>query len=80
MDLAVTDKYVYALYSGRTFKKHKMAAYEGETIYVYDWTGRLVKTYQLDVAITQFCVDEDENRLFAMANIPEPTIVSFNLK
>lgn len=79
MDLAVTDKYVYALYSGRSFKKYKMAAYEGETIYVYDWTGKLVKTYQLDIAISQFCVDEDENRLFATANIPEPTIVRFDL-
>lgn len=79
MDLAVSDEYVYALYAGRTFESHKLLAYEGEVVFVYDWTGKLVKTYQLDVPITQFCVDEDEGVIYATASIPEPTIVSFNL-
>lgn len=79
MDLSVTDKYVYALYSGRTFKEYKLSCYECETIYVYDWAGKLVKTYRLDVPVVQFCIDEDEKIIYAIANIPDPTIVCFKL-
>lgn len=78
-DLAVTDEYVYALYSGRTFKEYRLSCYECETIYVYDWTGKLVKTYRLDVPVVQFCIDEDEKMIYAIANIPDPTIVCFKL-
>lgn len=79
MDLAVTDDYVYALYSGRTFKEYQMQVYEGETIYVYNWKGVLQKAYKLDVPITKFCIDEQEKKIYATANMPEPTIVSFDL-
>lgn len=78
-DLAVTDDYVYALYSGRTFQEYKMSSYDCETIYVYDWTGKLVKTYHLDVPVTQFCIDEEANVIYATANVPDPTIVRFEL-
>ena len=77
IDLAVSDDYIYALYSGRTFKEYQMSSFEGETIYVYDWTGKLVKTYRLDTPITKFCVDEAEKVIYATANIPDPTIVCF---
>ncbi|MBQ8442360.1 MAG: hypothetical protein IJX29_03230 [Bacteroides sp.] len=56
------------------------AAFEGKTILVYDWAGKLLKTCQLDVTITKFCVDEDEDVVYAVANIPEPTIVRFELE
>lgn len=79
IDLSVTDNYVYALYSGRTFSKYKLSVYEGETIFVFDWTGNLLKVYQLDVAVKKLCVDEDKQVIYAVANIPEPTIVRFNL-
>jgi len=79
VDLAITDDCLYALYSGRSFKEYKMRIFECETIYVYDWAGKLLKTYQLDVPITRFCLDEDGDKLYAIANIPEPTIVSFTL-
>ena len=79
MDLAVSEKYVYALYSGRSFEEYRMSAYEGETVLVYDWTGDLVKTYRLDIPINQFCIDENERIMYATANIPDPTIVCFQL-
>lgn len=79
LDLSVTNDYVYALYSGRSFEEYKMAAYEGETIFVYDWTGKLVKMYRLNIPITKFCVDEVEKVIYATANIPDPTIVCFQL-
>ena len=78
-DLAVTDKNVYAVYSGRSFQEYKIGIFECETIHVYDWSGNLVKTYQLDVPITQFCLDEATNTIYATANIPDPTIVRFKI-
>jgi hypothetical protein len=79
LDLAVTDNNVYALYSGRTFKDYRMQVNEGEIIYVYDWQGTLQKVYKLDVPITKFCIDDHEKKIYATANMPEPTIVSFAL-
>ena len=78
MDLAVTDNNVYALYSGRTFQEYRLQAFEGETIYVYNWQGALQKAYKLDIPITAFCVDEANKKIYATANMPEPTIVSFD--
>ena len=79
MDLTITDDNLYALYSGRSFQEYKMGIFECETIYVYDWSGNLIKTYQLDVPITQFCLDEEAKVIYATANIPDPMIVRFNL-
>mgnify|MGYP003295479218 CR=1 FL=1 len=79
LDLAVSDNFVYALYSGRSFNEYKISAFEGEMIYVYDWFGNPVKAYRLDVPISHFCVDEFEKKIYAIANIPEPTIVKFEM-
>ena len=79
VDLEVSDNNVYTLYSGRTFAEYKLAVYEGESIRVYDWHGNLKKEYRLDVPVLNICVDEEGKRIYAFANIPDPTLVYFDL-
>ena len=79
VDLEVSGDYVYALYSGRTFAEYKLEKYLGKSIRVYDWYGNLKKEYRLDVPVHNICVDEKGKRIYAFANIPDPTLVYFDL-
>ena len=78
-DLAVTNNHVYALYSGRTFKEHRYSYRESSHLFIYDWNGKPVKSYRLDIPIVCFCIDEEEQKIYAIANLPNPTLVSFSL-
>lgn len=78
-DVIASDKYIYALYSGRTFKDYQLSCNECESLYVYDWTGKFMRLYKLDVPVTHICLNEQQNKLYAIANIPDPTLVSFDL-
>lgn len=78
-DLAVTNNHVYALYSGRTFKEHQLSYRESEYLFVYDWNGEKIKSCHLDIPISCFCIDEKEKKIYAIANLPDPTLVTFTL-
>ncbi|MDR1371917.1 MAG: TolB-like 6-bladed beta-propeller domain-containing protein [Dysgonamonadaceae bacterium] len=73
-----TGKYVYLLYSGKTFAEASLNAFNGETIFVYDWTGELKSACHLDIPCSYFCVSSDYKRLWAIANDPDPKIVYFD--
>ncbi|WP_162416513.1 BF3164 family lipoprotein [Cyclobacterium roseum] len=76
-DVVAGEKYIYALYFGKS-----MDAYfqEGETareIYVFDYTGSLVKTYTLDHALFSLAVDEKNKRFFGISSDKDPNVVIF---
>lgn len=79
VDVTTSDKYVYLLYSGRNFKEIGLKAFEGGTIYVFDWEGNPVQKYILNIPITCFCVNPNDTELFAFSNMPEPTLVKFSM-
>ena len=79
-DINVTDSLVYVLYSGRSFKEHKLTWKESKYLFIYNWKGTLLKSYQLDVPITHFCLDENGQTIYGIANIPDPTIVKFTIQ
>lgn len=78
-DLSVTESYVYALYSGRSFKEYGLAQWECDSIYVYDWNGNMQALYKLDLPLLCFCIDEQSGLIYGIANNPEPTLVCFSL-
>lgn len=78
-DIAVGKKYFYGLYSGQNFKDVGLKAFECSVIYVYDWLGKLVMRYDLDVPVSCFCVDEKHKVFYGIANLPDPTLVKFSV-
>lgn len=60
---AVTDRYIYALYSGGLIKGS--ASQLGKHIYVYDWAGKPVKKINLDTEILSFAVASDDKTIYA---------------
>ena len=56
-----------------------LKAFECSVIYVYDWLGKLVMRYDLDVPVSCFCVDEKHKVFYGIANLPDPTLVKFSV-
>lgn len=79
IDACATDDYVYTLYAGRSLKEHGMKCFQGNLIRVYDWKGTLVKKLQLDVDVEQIVVSKDDRKIYAIADLPDPVLVVFEL-
>ena len=79
IDACTTEDYVYTLYSGRSLKEHGLKCFQGNLIHVYDWEGKLVKKLQLDIDIKQMAVSKDNRKIYAIADLPDPVLVVFEL-
>jgi hypothetical protein len=63
LDISMTDKYIYMLYSGEVMHDHKNDV--GNTILVFDYQGNPQTQYKLDKFITTFQVYND-NLIYAI--------------
>lgn len=79
IDATVSDNYVYLLYSGKTYKKEGLKSFEGNIIYVFDWTGKAYKKYILNLPVFRFCVNKEDSVIYAFSNNPDPVLVQFPL-
>lgn len=79
IDVTATDDCVYMLYSGKNFKEDGMRVFESNVLYVFDWNGKPLKKYLLDAPVTRLCVNKEGDAIYAFANIPETTLVKFEL-
>lgn len=67
IDLAVSDQYVYALYTDHTIvdkKTDKSNAISSNLVLVFDWEGNPVKSYVLSKAVYFIALDECSNKLY----------------
>jgi hypothetical protein len=79
VDLYATNKYVYCLYSGKTFRDEQEKAFESERLRIYDWSGNLFREVILDVPCKFLCISPDDKIMWAIVEIPEPIITRFDL-
>lgn len=77
VDAYATDKYVYLLYSGKSFAETGMKAFHGSVVYKITWDAKPVCKYGLDVPISTFCVSDDDSWIYAMAYQDEFHLVGF---
>jgi hypothetical protein len=77
LSLYSTDTFVYALYSGVSandfFKTNTF--FSGNILYIYDWKGNIKRKIKLDIACVHICISNDDKKMYAIAEYPEPTIV-----
>lgn len=64
LSVAATDKYIFALYSGR-LQKEGNAFYKGNEVHVFDWEGNLCHSLRLDCEGSSLAVSK--NRLYILA-------------
>ena len=76
-----TDNFAYFLYSGKTIKEfvNEGSMYYGDNLLVYDWKGNLVKSIKLDIPCQYFCVSNDDKKMWAITENPDPNIIKFDI-
>ena len=79
LDVYATDRYIYALYCGNNISEFQQRAFESQDIYVFDWKGRPVMHYTIDIAIKNIAVVADNKKIYAIALDPEATLVEFEI-
>lgn len=75
-----TDKYIYMLYSGKSFKEAGIKAFSGNVIYQMTWDAKPVCKFELDLPIMKFCVSDSDNEIYALADKGEIVLVKFSLE
>jgi hypothetical protein len=80
MDVAGTDRFIYALFSGRTREAHRGGASFSRYVHVYDWQGNLKRVLQLDSDVLGMDVSQDGRVLYATRHDPAPAIMVFQLE
>jgi hypothetical protein len=65
VDIYTTDKYIYALYAGKTFEDliHRTS---GMSIHIFKWDGTAHGSLNLDGVINTFCVDEKHGFIYGI--------------
>lgn len=77
--LTCSDKYIYALYSGKTME-NLSDAFRASYVFVYDWNGNPVKYYHLDKELFgDIGVDEKAGILYGIGYDPEGCIIEYKL-
>jgi hypothetical protein len=77
VDLYATDRYVYMLYSGRSFKKYREKLGESDRLRIYDWQGELLLEADMDLPCKNLCVSANDS--FPDFDNATPTNFSRNL-
>ena len=83
IDVYATEKFVYAIFSGKKIfdrKTNVRTAFEGTGLRIFDWNGILVKEYELDVPCNYLCVSDDDSKIWAIATCPDISLVFFDLE
>lgn len=79
VDIEVTDDYIYALYSGRSYRKYKEKMLYGERVIKFDWEGNHICTYLLRIPFTTISFSQEENAIYGLTNHPNSVLIKYAL-
>jgi len=74
----IIENEIWVLYSGDIMDS-KPNDYLRDKLFVFDFNGIPLRQYKLDVPILRFAVDPVENKIYAITDIPDFRIVTFQL-
>ena len=82
-DIYATDKYIYALYSGKKLETHSnegmMNAKLTNDIFIHNWDGERICHLISDVKLFNLCVTDDDQKLIALGWKDDFNLYSFDL-
>jgi hypothetical protein len=78
MDILAGDEFIYALYFGKSADLFYENGELSKEIFVFDYAGKLVKTYTLDHSLVSLAVDEKNKRFFGISSDKDPNVVIFD--
>ena len=74
-----TEKYVYLLYSGNSYKEVGVKAFNGKIIYQLAWDATPICKFVLDFPIMNFCVSDSDDTIYALMDKEEVELVKYSL-
>lgn len=74
------DKYVFVLYSGRTFNTHNNLSHHCEHLLVCDWGGNSIKHFILDKPLYTMSYDVERKIIYGIGYDPEGVILEYELQ
>jgi hypothetical protein len=77
MDVAATDKHIYALFSGQQFEQE--GAHLAAVVHVFEWSGRFLGALKLNAGATRLALDPSEKTLYVAQEEPYPQIMAYDL-
>lgn len=77
VDIAATDKYIVALFSGRALTKYPIIG--GTQIHIFAWDGTFVGVWRLDCLVARIDASDDGQYLWGFRPVPTPHLVAFRL-
>ena len=79
LDVATTNRYIYLLYSGKTYADKGMDSFYGEQIFVYDWKGTPICKLDLDLSAKLICPSPDDDFLYTISLNPDYKVTKYRL-
>lgn len=82
LDLQLDDQYIYLLYSNKLLSENDkldISSYAGNLVLVFDYNGKGVAELNLSCWMRNIALSVDRTKLYGIAQLPEPTIVEFDL-
>jgi len=77
-DAVAGNEFIYALYFGKSADLFYENGELSKEIFVFDYAGKLVKTYTLDHSLVSLAVDEENKRFFGISSDRDPNVVIFD--
>ncbi|AFH48402.1 Hypothetical protein IALB_0690 [Ignavibacterium album JCM 16511] len=79
IDIYVTNRKIYALYSGRTRPDYAQKAPYGNTIHVFDFEGNILRIYKTDEDLFAISATGNDSLLFGIQHYDKIQIVVYKL-
>ena len=76
--LYVTEKNIYALFSGQTMDESQIE--KNIFIHTFNWDAEFEKTFKLDRSVISIAVDSNDEYLYAIVDSETPSIYKYKLK
>jgi hypothetical protein len=78
LSTAISEKYIYALFSGKRFDDP--LALQSDQILVYTWDGAPVKILKLQNEISEIAVDLEDSYIIGFQDIKDPVLIRYAIK
>lgn len=79
LDGAGSNKYIFALFSGRTREGFPGRANFARFVHIFNWDGTFQKALRLDHDVLSIAVDRESTTLYAVTHDPTPAILRYAL-
>lgn len=78
-DVTVSEDRIYAIYSGKTYRRNQADFQQCQTLIILDWDGNILNIYNLDTPLTYLQYEAEENSIYAIGHAPKAHLVMIDL-